>query len=1187
MNRKQFKADLDDAIQGKHGVDDVSNCRRDDEGFTFTVTHQALASPVTISVTTAPSKYPDTHDYQYFCDDDTSQEVAHIVGSLGTLKGMSIKQFLSHIRDALCRSTGPDLDDETPEDHDPDDEPLESDDSNGDDDDDDEDIYGGAFDDPITSGATAFLLPTASARVSPSSLFQSRIRSDLKCVKLAGFKISHFGGLLDNYKCVVSISISARKLGISDEAMQAWRIGPSDYIILLIQYKEGYKTKEELCALSSAALPVYLDMRVGVSKNYKPTQDQVTKAFGATSTTISSDSASTNFHDTFISKPLNNLLNERLVHLVRLRDANMSWQGVEDFYRDRQGGRITSTYAPGKHFEKEKASGYPAVVDADHLADAPNKTHSFPLVAMQFTLRHFVRCTEFCLVCHKKLDTLVEALKPYVCDSPLCLYQYMTLGFGPSIEHEIMHQDKVVDLLISFCYSSAYLGRLKDFPTGLGLNIPQSIVSPIQGHMGRVYPVQVPETTPTPRSSTDGRLEARFDFTKSELLFDNVTPGTPRPLKTGDWISFELPNETGTPTFHCRVKDTSLYPSIEIGSIIGDVLEKEFNTAKWCTAYVEKYSVNFDDLSEAEKRGVVPRLLALLPSVKEMGEYLSSQNTPDLSRWVDRISPAAFSLLRWTLASNRSCIVAIDEPEKGVHGMPDFMQFRFAMGAPDKEHRFKKAVEETKTRLKSKYPTLYAWHGSPLQNWHSIIREGLHFSDILNGRAFGNGIYHAPNVNTSLSYSGFGMHHVGPISAPHLWPKSDLKITSAVALNEIVNAPAEFISSTPHYVISQLDWVQTRYLFVRRANTDSGVPKVSASDKQPVDKLQQDPQRMPTGISNEVIVIPAPSSSSNKRKLANVVSPGPKKAKKVKSLWNRITAGGSIGDVVDLTGDDNEGGVIESHYNNGDLSDNQSVATDDEDCDFFKEPQHQQLALRTGPSQLDYVPGQTDFVPGSLNHDQLPKLPMPSYANFVATKRLSQDLQTLLNVQKSKPLEELGWYFDSSKVDNMYQWIVELHSFEMFNEGSRVLPLVTDMKKHNVKSIVLELRFPGSYPNNPPFIRVIRPRFLPLLNGGGGNITAGGAICHQILVSDGWLPAYSIESILVQIRLAMAQFDPTDPAVKPARLQISGTYTDGDRNSYGSKEAIMAYERAARVHGWTIPTDFAQTVAEESAPKQE
>lgn len=85
---------------------------------------------------------------------------------------------------------------------------------------------------------------------------------------------------------------------------------------------------------------------------------------------------------------------------------------------------------------------------------------SFPLVAIQFCLRYLTRCTEFCLVCHDKIKEEFEALKPYVCDKPLCLFQYMTLGFGPSIEHEILTQPYVVDLLVSFCYAAAKVRRI-------------------------------------------------------------------------------------------------------------------------------------------------------------------------------------------------------------------------------------------------------------------------------------------------------------------------------------------------------------------------------------------------------------------------------------------------------------------------------------------------------------------------------------------------------------------------------------------------------------------------------------------------------------------------------------------------------------------------------------------------------
>ncbi|KAG9954712.1 hypothetical protein KCU85_g290, partial [Aureobasidium melanogenum] len=630
-------------------------------------------------------------------------------------------------------------------------------------------------------------------------------------------------------------------------------------------------------------------------------------------------------------------------------------------------------------------------------------------------------------------------------------------------------------------------------------------------------------------------------------------------LTKGDWIAIELPDEPGSPSFHCRIQDT-LGPSATTGPLVGQVT-LDFKTAKWCTAFIDKYDTNFDDLQDAEKRGAVQNLLALLPSVRKMKTYLLEQSTPDLSRWVDTISPAALAILRWTLASNRSCIVEVDH-HQAVHGMSSYVQFRFAMGAPDKEARFTKAVKKTADRLKSKYPTFYAWHGSMLQNWHSIIREGLHFNETLNGRAYGNGVYHSPHYNTSLGYSGMHPTYQGSVPGPYMWPNSDLQISGAIALNEIVNAPEEFVSKTPHYVISQLDWIQTRYLFVKCGA--SANDEMSKFDQLPEHRLEQDPARIPTGELSQ-IVIPALRIKTPKRKLANTKSPGPKKTKKVKVLLNKIT---NPSQVIDLTGDTDD--EIQPVYDDGELSDSLSVATDDEDLEIFKDSQpQQQLAVRTGPPQ-------TDFVPGSLDHDQLPKLPMPSYANPKATKRLSQDLKELLDVQKKTPLHELGWYIDPSKVENIYAWTIEMHSFHMFNEGGHVLPLVADMKKYNVKSIVLELRFPGSYPDNPPFVRVVRPRFLPFMNGGGGHVTAGGAICHAVLTSDGWLCTTTIESVLLQLRMAMASIDP-----KPARLQIRGASADGNHNSYGTGEAVEAYKRACMAHGWTIPADFDQTVAEQ------
>ncbi|KAG9954469.1 hypothetical protein KCU85_g289, partial [Aureobasidium melanogenum] len=420
MPRKQFKADLDEAIKGKHSLEHIDNCCVYEDGFTFTFAHPTLESPVTITVSVPEqSDYPTAHYYTLFCDDDAPKDVAEIVDKLGQPTSMTINQFLSHVSGALSGSSDAESDAKS------DSEPLQDHDSE--DELDDDDIYSEHFD---VSSRPAFVIPTKTTHANPSSQFQSRVRSDLKMAKDAGFKVAYFGGLLDNYSCVISVSISARKLGISQEAMQAWRIEPSDYIILLLQYKEGYKTKEELLSLSPSSVSAHLEMRVGASKNYKPTQDQVINAFTVIGTSTTQDSGSAQFRDTFISKPLKDLLCERLVFLVRYRDGGMSWQGAEDSYRMRQNNPDTEVNTIAQHFQREATPSYPSVVTADHLNDPTCETHSFPLAAMQFTLRHFVRCTEFCLVCHKKLSTTVEALKPYVCDEPLCLYQYMTLGFA-------------------------------------------------------------------------------------------------------------------------------------------------------------------------------------------------------------------------------------------------------------------------------------------------------------------------------------------------------------------------------------------------------------------------------------------------------------------------------------------------------------------------------------------------------------------------------------------------------------------------------------------------------------------------------------------------------------------------------------------------------------------------------------
>lgn len=404
----------------------------------------------------------------------------------------------------------------------------------------------------------------------PTYQFKRRIRSDLSTAKANGFKVGVLGGLKEGFSCYISLACRVAKLGISQEAMQAWQLEPSEYLVVIFNYPCGYKAMEELTGVDHVTARQYLGVRIGVSRTYKPTMQEAIRAFTVLSkeeerryeNSLSQGGGfvmPTNFRNSFISRPLNELLEERFSSLLRYRYSGMSWNGAEEFYNDHYGA--TNAHSRGyedKYIAAEQINAaYPPLVTADHIRESITPEHSLPLVGMQFVLRHFVRCTEFCLVCFAKMPDDLQAIKPYVCDKPLCLFQYMSLGFGPSIEHEILSQPKVVDLLISFCYASAKAGKLKDFPTGLGLNVPPpgSYIVKHQPYTPQPYTARHPAP-----EATDG-LEAtpmRFNEATREILFDDRSMKCP--LALNQWIVIHKQRTI----IHCRVVDV-LWPVVKVG----------------------------------------------------------------------------------------------------------------------------------------------------------------------------------------------------------------------------------------------------------------------------------------------------------------------------------------------------------------------------------------------------------------------------------------------------------------------------------------------------------------------------------------------------------------------------------------------------------------------------------------------
>ena len=645
---------------------------------------------------------------------------------------------------------------------------------------------------------------------------RTKLRQDILATKQAGFRVGLLGDLSSpEERSFLTISCRISRLGISQEAMQAWHLDASCYLILVIQFPRGYKTLQQISDESPTHNNINIQMRVGSSAKYKITLTEACSAFRESKMrdkernglhvvtqepskiATSGQAASSNqepmnmttnlegFNQIFISRPLNELLNQRLSHLINYRvNLGMPWGGAELYYNSCQGKQVNDVDPTQSRFlTTENAESYkhlPKLVTSDHLNDSSligyTAKGSFPLLAMQFTLRHVVRCTEFCLVCHTKIDVDFEALKPYVCSNPLCLYQYLNLGMGPAIEHEILTQPDVVDLLVSFCYASAQTNRLKSPPIGMTLMVPpMTHVVPSMPYPDFAHPnlsFTLPPAKPTTSKATKAKdkdvvksYPAKLDRIRSELIFDESV-GFFRP---GDWICIVERDKETEEKVHYKVVSIS-YQCLCLGPPIHTGVKSDMDVAiarssisasiSSCVEVdVYRYDQLFDELPRQNQIALIGPLLNTLPSIHEMAEYLQAGPGRSLEQWSDRISPTALGLLRWIIASNRSCIIQVDNhgskdpTEERVGGMPGYLQFRFAQGAPDKEQRFINAIHENSRKNKPKQSTIFAWHGSKLSNWHGIVREGLNFEETMNGRAFGHGVYVSCVLKQSLNGS--------------------------------------------------------------------------------------------------------------------------------------------------------------------------------------------------------------------------------------------------------------------------------------------------------------------------------------------------------------------------------------------------------------------------------------------------
>lgn len=136
-------------------------------------------------------------------------------------------------------------------------------------------------------------------------------------------------------------------------------------------------------------------------------------------------------------------------------------------------------------------------------------------------------------------------------------------------------------------------------------------------------------------------------------------------------------------------------------------------------------------------------------------------------------------------------------------------------------------------------------------------------------------------------------------------------------------------------------------------------------------------------------------------------------------------------------------------------------------------------------------------------------------------RRLAQDLYRIMN----QDTEEAGFSLQPKSEDSMDKWVIKLFQFD--DESN----LAKDMKVLGVEDIELEMKFPDQYPFEPPFVRVVKPRFKRQTG-----FVMNGALCMELLTKQGWNPVNDIESVIVSIRSLLVVGD--------GRLQAAAELTE-------------------------------------------
>lgn len=177
-------------------------------------------------------------------------------------------------------------------------------------------------------------------------------------------------------------------------------------------------------------------------------------------------------------------------------------------------------------------------------------------------------------------------------------------------------------------------------------------------------------------------------------------------------------------------------------------------------------------------------------------------------------------MIRYIIATNRLALVRLEGIGKIKDLDDSIQQYIVTNHPPETERAFGK--------MKDKHGSFFAFHGSAIENWYSILRNGIrnlsHTHMMTAGAASGAGVYSAENMNTSVGYARMS-------TGNSIWPYGILNNSpmGCMAIIEVIKTHDNISKGRGIYVIKNDNELIIRYLLLFNSN-DLGKLNANAND---------------------------------------------------------------------------------------------------------------------------------------------------------------------------------------------------------------------------------------------------------------------------------------------------------------------------------------------------------------------